>query len=524
MTSSVVQRLSKGLLVSITLAALAVVHRYAHLEEEEEHPFQRMLYESDDDKDCLESEGCRFMLGLYLLVSTPLVIFWNEHQFVKLETLYNTAKKFIHDLNSPRLLSDTMNGKFACFSGRLKGETTLWDDLFPCVKIDSTLLLIREIEILQYYQTKKKDEKPELKQKWFTSPQRDPHHFPNNKNNNGNWKLFSDNTRMVDTGDKFDGDSIQFGDNVVVFQAPNVSIGDVALPEALMKEAFMGERYVHRLGELEVIRASQGVSETFGPMPKSMNPQSTELVSEGVYYCHQDGEYVYDGATDQIGTIRLKWRFVKPQDMTVAAELVAPGRPCLSGYGTSRVRNLQEAGAYRKMILQDVLSGFREDEPLLLAGTDGICKHDAWTVTPFRVMAAQWFPPSSTKFIGRLWLYSPGRLSSSELFRKAHRASSYCLWKVRGLCYIGLFIGWCLVFEPLTNIFRIPFLQSLLSLAFATFAFVLATSCCLTCTAISRITARPGQSILAIATIWVIIAELSARLDTPVMDNGSLKP
>jgi hypothetical protein len=389
---------------------------------------------------------------------------------------------------------------------------TLSDNLFPCIKVGSCLLLIREIEIFQHYEVSKKDGPTELKQKWFTAPQKDPNRFKDKKNPTGNWKLFADNTRMIKTGHTLGSEPIEFGDNVVAFRAPNIRLGDFTIPEAFMNEAFMGERYVHRLGELELIRESQGVSHKL--QLGKLNPQSTELIKEGIYNAYSDGEYFYDGPRDEVGTIRLKWRFVKPQDMTIAAEAVAPGRACTAGYGPERVCNIQERKAIRGMIWKDLTSGFREDSPLLLGTSDIDTKTiDHWTVTPFPVDKEDFFPPHNETFLGRLWMHYPGRLTSSQLFRRAHQASSRCLWKVRALCYVALFLGWCLVFEPLTNIFRVPLLQSLLSLFFATFAFVLSTSCCLTVTAISRITARPGQSILIIATVWVIVVEVSANAD-----------
>lgn len=499
----------QGLLVSTSLVLLAVVHRHLRTDEGDSAPSYRFLYESDDNDNCLEDEFCRFTLGLVLLAVTPLIIFWNEHQHVRLETLYSTAKRDIHDLQSPKYFpSSDMDGKFVCFSGRLTGETTLSDDLFPCITVHNALLLVREIEIYQYIQ-KRKGKTYKLKEEWCKIPQPDPSKFPEKKNSNGNWELFADKSRMVNTGHKINGKPIEFGDNVVVFQAPSPSIGVFAIPPELMDEAFLGERHVHRLAELELIKESQGKWTTVElQKERNMNPQSLELVSEGVHYCHRDGAFIYDGNKDRNGTIRLQWRFAKPQDMTVAAEAVPPGRTFLAGY-SSMGRNIRERGTIVNMIMQDLSSGF-EESPLLPKEKQS--KMDQWSVTPFSVKSTEWYPPYRDKFLGRLWLYAPGLFTSEQLFRRAYRASARCLWKVRRMSYVALFIGWCLVFEPLTNIFRVPILRSLLSLTFASFAFVLATTCCLSCTAIARITARPMQSILLIVTIWVIVVEFSNKL------------
>lgn len=92
---------------------------------------------------------------------------------------------------------------------------------------------------------------------------------------------------------------------------------------------------------------------------------------------------------------------------------------------------------------------FQEEEVPLLSrhkGQKTRTIHDGWTVAPFSVKSQQRFPPYDEKSLGRLWLYSPGNLSSYELFRKAQREGSRCLWML-----LGLFIGWCLVFNPITK-------------------------------------------------------------------------
>lgn len=510
------EKLSHGLLVSSCLAVLAVTHRYLRdgNDDEELMDVGRFLYESDD-KNCLEYSWCRFTLGLVLLLTTPLLIFWNEHQFVKLETLYKYAKKKVRDLPSPKFpLSESMNGQFVCFSGRLSGETTIRDNLFPTITVDNALLLVREIEINQYVQKEKGENNYVLEEKWCPCPQKDPSRFPDKKNSNGNWELFSDKAKMIDTGNTLNGNPIKFGDNIVVFRAPNPNIGAFAIPPELLNEAFLGDRHVHRLGELQLIKESQGTWINFDwssyqktcVIPLDPELTQTELISSAF----KEGDFVYDGTPERNGTIRFQWRFVKPQDMTVVAEAVSPGTPCVAGYGSNGHQNVRERGRMSKMILQDLKYGFQDEEcPLIGKHTQVNTEH--WSVTPFSVTSRSWFPPYHEDFHGRLWLFAPGLYSAHEMFRRAHLASAKCLWKVRGISYIALFAGWCLVFEPLTNIFYVSFLRSLLSLTFATFAFVLATTCCLTCTAIARLTARPVQSLLIIATVWVVIVELSNK-------------
>lgn len=184
---------------------------------------------------------------------------------------------------------------------------------------------------------------------------------------------------------------------------------------------------------------------------------------------------MYDGPQDQVGTIRIHRRAVRSQDLTVVAELVAPGRSYLDGYGKSGVHHARDGfsissmishATNKSMISHDLASIFLEDDPLLLAGTDGTICPRHWTVTPFCVVKEEWFPRRSKQVLGRLWLYSPGCWTPSQMFQKAHNASSQFSWKVRGTCYMALLVGWCLTFEPISNIRHVPLLHSLVSLFF----------------------------------------------------------
>lgn len=117
----------------------------------------RILYEFDHHYHHHHREECdrayRFMIGLILLITTPITIFWNEHQSVKLCTTQPIANKVVHDLDNPKALSkqSILDGKFTCFSGRLVGGETLSDTLFPCVIVPQALMLWREMEIYQYH-------------------------------------------------------------------------------------------------------------------------------------------------------------------------------------------------------------------------------------------------------------------------------------------------------------------------------------------------------------------------------------
>ena len=480
---------------------------------------ERWLYRSDEDSSCLEEAACRFALGFALLCAAPLVICWNECQQARLTALYNAAQRQCIELADPNATpsSAILDGKFVCFSGRLSGECTLRDDLFPFVRVERALLLIRIVEIYQYVEfSKGKGEGYRLEEQWCKAPARDPPHFPQHENTTGNWAIFSDNDRMMRTGDTWFGEDISFGDNAVIFRAPNPSLGAFALPPSLMNQAFLGDRHVHRLGELEQIQRFQGHVQDYDTrrLPNIALPCNTADAGENPLNCFVSESLVYDGDKDSIGTLRFRWQFVRPQSWTIAAEAVAPGRPCTDGYGMEG-RNVYEPGAMGEMIRKDWRSGFKES--LLSEGTTLFEPNNKikWKITPFSVFSRQWYPPFEENFLGRLWLHAPGRLSSRQLFFKATLANFCCALTVRFVTYLLLLCGWLLVFEPLTNLKRRPlrFLNPLLALAFGTAALVLATVCWTGCTALACLSARPFQSILVVAaavcTLTLILHKLN---------------
>lgn len=478
----------------------------------------RLLYEADrsDKESCLEQDECRFALGFALLSAAPLVICWNEHQYTRLTALYSAAKRFVLDLADPHETpSADLNGKFVCFSGRISGESTLQDEIFPFVKVENALLLVREIEIYQYVEVGSGD-RVRLEERWCNVPKENPSDFPNKKNTVGNWAVFSNCDRMLSTGDTVFGENIRFGDNVAIFRAPSPSIGAFALPPSLLNEAFLGERHVHRLGELERVMISQGQWQDYDlrRIPNLSLPCNAVDTEGHPLRCFVSDSWVYDGDMSSIGTIRFKWRFVRPQSLTIAAEAVAPGRPCTDGYGLEG-RKVDEPGALREMITKDWRSDFREEllseETIMFESAD----ESKWKVTPFSVFSKSWLPPFENKFLGRLWLYAPGNMSARRLFFKATVANACCALKVRFVAYVMLFAGWCLVFEPLTNlrVRQLRFLSPLLALAFGAAALVLATVCWTSCTALACISSHPFQSLLIMTATTIVLMLLLHKLD-----------
>jgi len=509
------------LLVSASLLLLAVVYRFVkETIQDDDGDDQRLLYRShssnNDDDRCLDDDNCRFALGFALLGAAPLLICWNEHQYARLTGLYHAAKHYVLELANPHETPPAeLDGEFICFSGRISGECKLKDDLLPFVEVEHALLLAREIEIYQYIQVKH-DDKYYLEERWCDFPQKDPSHFPDKTNPVGNWAAFSNANRMIATGDALFGESIQFGDNLVVFRAPIPSLGAFALPPSLLNEAFLGERHVHRLGELEKISRFQGHWQDYDVrrLPKLSLPCNATDTEGYPLRCFVNDSWVYDGGMKTIGTIRFKWRFVRPQSFTIAAELVAPGRPCTDGYGIEG-RKVNEKGAMREMITNDWRSNFCG---ILLADGQKMFEpgdETKWKVTPFSVFSRSWIPPFRQKFLGRLWVFAPGRMTWRELFFKAQLANACCAFKVRFLAYGILFAGWCLVFEPLTNLRmrQLRFLTPLLALAFGTAALVLATVCWTSVTALACFSARPLESTLVVAATTIITMVLLRKLD-----------
>eukprot|EP00339_Tiarina_fusa_P026270 CAMPEP_0117036110 /NCGR_PEP_ID=MMETSP0472-20121206/25604_1 /TAXON_ID=693140 ORGANISM="Tiarina fusus, Strain LIS" /NCGR_SAMPLE_ID=MMETSP0472 /ASSEMBLY_ACC=CAM_ASM_000603 /LENGTH=571 /DNA_ID=CAMNT_0004745779 /DNA_START=161 /DNA_END=1873 /DNA_ORIENTATION=+ len=432
--------------------------------------------------------------------------------------------------------SNTIDHQFVCMNGTLEGGTTLKDPLFPSsIRVDDALLLKREIEIFQYVQVGNSDDGYKLKERWCKLPQPDPDKFPEKKNPIGNWNLFGGD-KMLDTGHTLRGEPIRFKENVFVTRAPNPTLGAFAVPPALMDEGFLGIRNVYRLHEYQRIQESQGEwVNLFGPTarPPVKKKPGRHLVIETEsplapphvacrYQEQSEDGYFFDGKPCTIGTIRIKWQFAPAkQEVTIAAEAVSPDRASSAplGYdgsgGAMMLHDLSDSNPkklqhMKDMIMSEVCQGGEEPtrdelQPLFWAGEGYQCyfkkaaenkkfrsgsaperggsgteeegSNTKWTLTPCEVFEPNCLPPYGNKFLGQLWLFAPGRLSSNQLFRKARNANDKCLWMVRALTYSMLLLGWMLLFGPLTRMFGPGIFRSSLMLAFGVVAAMLATSC-----------------------------------------------
>jgi len=501
-------------------------------------------------------------LGLTLLAFTPLVIFWNEHFHVKIAELYDAAQKAVCNVDVdcsgggagytygavPKTsINDDLDAQFVCVSGKLQGGTTLRDPVFPSeIVVENALLLVREIEIYQYIESyDKRDGTWNLKKQWCKFPQPDLQHFKNKKNPIGNWNLLAGD-QMMDTGSTLNGEPIQFPEGICIFRASDVRLGNFVVPPSLMDEGFFGTRHVQRLHELQRLKDLQGTWTEMVPRIQSSATVSHGHMSNGQYV--YDGKYVYDGVQDGIGTIRMKWRYAPCQTVTIAAEAVSPGRVCMNGYGC-RGQNLSDTNPnkyslMKKMILSDLFAERLQDNGQLERMVKGNVKLERlksdkvsnlllndvvedqscsgptfmvnsthWTFSTFVVSTKRsWLPffvESRDEYLGRLWLFAPGTLSASQLFRKAHWANDKMLWMLRGLTVLSLYIGWVLALDPLTDMFGWGFLKTLMAFAVGLVAVFLATSCWTVCTALACITARPVQSILFVSCAFGIFVYLN---------------
>ncbi|CAB9505471.1 expressed unknown protein [Seminavis robusta] len=473
----------------------------------------------DDDKRCLESDGCRMTVGFFLLLVLPLLICWNEHTHTRLAKLYKVAKQHIRNITAPPgngyefdapvppFVSD---GEFVCCSGLLGGAELLQDNLFPTIKVESALLLKREIEIYQYREYKSDNSTMEIEEVWSSKPLPDPRKHKDKKNPVGNWNIFSA-SETVDTGDTFQGEKIEFGDNLVVQRASNPVLEaplPLSVPTALVDEAFFPTRNVYRLREFGRLKDFQGTwQEKFVPAgPVTVNKETYgNLVFPPE--CFAMGKYVYDGDPDTVGTIRMSWAYALPQDMTVAAELVEPGRECLASYGCKlhRMNRGGLLGVLGKVgtIKKELLEG--ESAPLM-SKSDMHTNFDMWTLTPFQVTGTSVAACGEEKFLGQLWMIAPGLMNAQQLFSRASWANDKSLFAYRALTHVLLYVGWMLILStPVRMVFGTGVVASVLSAGLMVVGFVLATSCWVTVSALACCTARPLRSTLLVATVLVFL-------------------
>merc|ERR1719482_2672316 len=102
----------------------------------------RELYAHDDD-------DLGPLFGLLLVVVTPLIIYWNERQHVKLIRHYRAARRVATPVDAAAP-PDTCDGALVCFSGMVEGGAALTDAVVPAVSVGDALLLMRSAEILQW--------------------------------------------------------------------------------------------------------------------------------------------------------------------------------------------------------------------------------------------------------------------------------------------------------------------------------------------------------------------------------------
>ena len=88
----------------------------------------RELYAHDDDDD----GDLGPLFGLLLVVVTPLIIYWNERQHVKLIRHYRAARRVATPVDAAAP-PDACDGALVCFSGMVEGGASLTDAVVPAV-------------------------------------------------------------------------------------------------------------------------------------------------------------------------------------------------------------------------------------------------------------------------------------------------------------------------------------------------------------------------------------------------------
>ena len=483
----------------------------------------RELYAHDDDDD---DGDLGPLFGLFLVVVTPLIIYWNERQHVKLIRHYRAARRVATPVDAAAP-PDACDGALVCFSGMVEGGAALTDAVVPAVSVGDALLLMRSAEILQWeeYSTGgKKNKTWHVRSKWFDAPQPDCKHT-RRTNPSGNWAVFSSEDLLA-TRHNRKGASIQFGDSQTVFRAPAPHVGGFDLPPALMDEMFVGPKHLHRLHQLELIQAAQG---EWMDVP-------VHTLGEGCAATGADGKpialavaryggrtYLRDGdGSDAAGTVRMSWRVAKPQLFTVLAEAVKPGRAYTGTYGSDGF-TVSDPEAVVRHFTDELLGRDEVHAPLTRQASEPARKlahpKDArWAVTPHHVFER--FLCCET-FLGRLWLFAPGELSTKELFAMAIKAENRCTCHVRVATMLLLYVGWLYLFSPLTETLRwIPF-GDLVSYAVFFVAFVLASTCWASTTALVWLVVHPVEAALTLTTVWCLCAIFATHDESELSDLAS---
>ncbi len=111
------------------------------------------------------------------------------------------------------------------------------------------------------------------------------------------------------------------------------------------------------------------------------------------------------------------------------------------------------------------------------------------------------FAPYKTKVGKNIFMVNRGLLTADEMFDQAESASKIFRWALRIGGFFLLFIGFSLIFKPLSTILAfIPFLKNIVGFATGLVAFVLAASISLIVIAIAWLFYRP---ILAVALLAI---------------------
>ena len=492
----------------------------------------RLLYATDDDGDC--SAFCEMLFGLFILIVTPVIIYWNERQHVKIMRHYAAAQRVVKTIDDPNAPPEDCDGKLVCFSGALKGAAALTDVAVPSITVDDALLLSREVEIMQWHEEKGHDKKWVAKKKWFRCPQPDCKHT-GMANSIGNWQAFTGDT-MLSTGHKQGGADIYFGDDQTIFRAPKPFIGNFDLNEKLMDEMFVGTKHLHRIHQLLLVKEMQGTWSNV-PLDQPIKCIATDTLGASIQLNRSIGDSVeaasqhsntagtlihaLDGNPLHVGTIRIHWRVAKQQQFTILAEAVKPGRSYTGTYGTDGF-NIQDGAEVKRRFNEELHERDEVRAPLnrkaSSAGAKLVHPADArWALTPFHVLDRPLVPClkgvsvggfvldealTEGPFLGRLWMFGPGDLRSNELFRKMYNAEQACACVMRATTLILLYLGWLLLFSPLTTFARwIPF-GFLVTYAVWAACAVLASTCWVSLTALMWFVVHPIATTLTLAAFW----------------------
>ena len=137
------------------------------------------------------------------------------------------------------------------------------------------------------------------------------------------------------------------------------------------------------------------------------------------------------------------------------------------------------------------------------------------------------FEPYRTRNGGQLELLQVGTFTADEMFAHAREQNSLLTWGLRLGGWLGLLIGFTLIFKPLSVLADIvPFIGSLVGMGTGLLALLLATAIALVVIAIAWIIFRPLLGILLLAAaIAIPVALLKKRKSaSPVVGTEPVKP